>query len=273
MIRSSLVAFAFFAFAVFIFKFRDSNVEVSFLQERLLDLSIETIEMKLEKLVETSLRTADSPELIRYAEIAKKLGGYVGFDSEQKKIVVAVRKDSEVKVAILTLPLKLTDVVYYICDPSGTVLDAFNKSMVGKNVELVLPDSWDANPKLVKYEGRRYLFKKKDNERFGFKIFVGIVYVDFRIQYYLIAAVAIVLFLVGISSARRPSTSEKTLARLIADIVEKHRFDEKSVKDAELREQLSKLASKFERNERMLRDTVKKLEILKQTLEKRRTGS
>lgn len=270
LIRSLLLSFLFVAFVVLIFRFYDWGIELKKLQEQYVEACLRWLELHIENLAEQALEKADSPNLDRYAEIAKKLGGYVGFDKELKQIVVAVRKGNDVKTATFTLNLNPEGFEYYVCDPSNTVLDASNKSMVGKNMELVLPSL--SSGSLVKYEGRAYLFKQRTSQRFGFRIFVGIPYRDSRLQSYLVIGLAIVLFLVSLSWRRRDQ-SEERITKAIEDIINRHRFDEKNIRNTKLRNQLSKLANKLERNERILRETAQKLQDLKQILEKRKAGS
>lgn len=270
LIRSLLLAFLFVAFAVLIFRFHDWGIELKRLQEQYVEACLRWLELHVESLAEQALEKADSPNLDRYAEIAKKLGGYVGFDKELKRIVVAVRRGNDVKTATFTLNLNPEGFEYYVCDPSNTVLDASKKSMVGKNVELVLPDL--SSGSLVKYEGRVYLFKQRTSQRFGFRIYVGIPYRDSRLQSYLVIGLAIVLFLIGLSWRRRDQ-SEERITKAIEDIINTHRFDEKSIRNTKLKNQLSKLVNRLEHNERILRETAQKLQDLKQLLEKRKAGS
>jgi len=271
--RSLLLALLFFVFAVLILRLYDWSTGLERLQEQFLDLCLVATELQVEKLVEGSLKDISSPEMVRYAEIAKRLGGYAGFDPELKKTVVAVRRNSSVKVAVLDLKLDFDGFVYYVCDPSGVVLASSNRSMVGKNIEPVLSNLSNLTSSLVKYEGKQYLFKQKSNEQFGFRIFVGTAYRNDRLQSYLIFALAIVLFLVGLISGRRTDRTEEKIERAIRDIIEKHRFEEDMIKNLTLRTQLSRLANKLERSERMLRETAEKLENLRQLLEKRKAGS
>ncbi|WP_448521626.1 hypothetical protein [Pseudothermotoga sp.] len=271
--RSLLLALLLVAFSTLIFRIYDWGVGLEHLQEQLLDACLTSVELQAEKLVEESLKDASSPELVRYAEIAKRLGGYVGFDPESKKVVVAVRRNSNVKVAVLDLKIDFEGFVYYVCDPSGVVLSSSNKSMVGKSVDAVLSNLSSSNFSFLNYEGKRYVFKQKINERFGFKIFVGIPHSSSRLQSYLIVAAAIVLFLTGLLSRRKSDGSEEKIAKAISDIIEKHKFDEDMVRNPELRNQLLRLANKLQRSDRMLRETAEKLENLKQLLEKRKAGS
>ena len=273
LIRSLLLALLFFVFAMLIFHLYDWSAGLERLQEQFLDLCLVAIDLQTEKLVEGSLKDVSSPELVRYTEIAKRLGGYVGFDPELKKTVVAVRRDSNVKVAVVDLKLGFEGFVYYVCDPSGVVLASSNKSMVGKNIDAVLSDLSNLTSSLIKYEGKKYLFKQKNNEQFGFRVFVGTAYKNDRLQSYLIFAMAIVLFLVGLIPERKTDKTEEKIERAIKNIIEKHRFDEATIKNPALRNQLSRLASKLERSDRMLRETAEKLENLKQLLEKRKAGS
>lgn len=273
MIRSLLLALLLVAFSTLIFRIYDWGVGLERLQEQFLEACLTSVELRAEKLVEESLKDASSPELVRYVEIAKRLGGYAGFDPELKKVVVAVRRNSDVKVAVLDLKLDLEGFVYYVCDPSGVVLASSNKSMVGKNIDAVLSNLSSSNFSLLKYEGKQYVFKQKINERFGFKIFVGIPHSSSRLQSYLIVAAAIVLFLAGLVSRRKSDGSEEKIAKAISDIIEKHEFDEGMVRNPELRNQLLRLANKLQRIDRKLRETAEKLENLKQLLEKRKAGS
>ncbi|KAF2958244.1 hypothetical protein AS159_00550 [Thermotoga sp. Ku-13t] len=270
LIRSLLFAFLFVAFTVLIFRFYDWGIELERLQEQYVEACLRWLELHIENLAEQALEKTDSPNLDRYTEIAKKLGGYVGFDKDLKQIVVAVRKDNDVKTAIFMLNLNPEEFEYYVCDPSNTVLDASNKSMVGKNIELVLPDL--SSGSIVKYEGKVYLFKQRTSQRFGFRIFIGIPYRDSRLQSYLVMGLAIVLFLISLSWRRR-GQSEERISRAIEDIINTHRFDEKSIRNTKLKNQLSKLANKLEHSERILRETAQKLQDLKQLLEKRKAGS
>lgn len=270
LIRSLLLAFLFIVFVVLIFRFYDWGIELERLQVQYVEACLRWLELYIEDLAEQTLEKADSPNLVRYAEIAKKLGGYVGFDKDLKQIVVAVRKDNDVKTATFTLNLNLEGFEYYVCDPSNTVLDASNKSMVGKNIELVLPDL--SSGSIVKYEGKVYLFRHKLSQRFGFRIFVGIPYRDSRLQSYLVMGLAIALFLISLSW-RRTDQLEERITKAIENIINTHRFDEKSIRSTKLKNQLSKLANKFEHSERILRETAQKLQDLKQLLEKRKAGS
>ena len=273
LIRSLLLALLFFVFATLIFRIYDWGVGLERLQEQFLEACLTSVELRAEKLVEESLKDASSPELVRYVEIAKRLGGYVGFDPELKKVVVAVRRNSDVKVAVLDLKLDLEGFAYYVCDPSGVVLASSNKSMVGKNIDAVLSNLSSSNFSLLKYEGKQYVFMQKINERFGFKIFVGVPYNSSRLQGYVISALAIVLFLAGLVPRRKSNGSEEKIAKAISDIIEKHEFDEGMVRNPELRNQLLRLANKLQRIDRKLRETVEKLENLKQLLEKKKAGS
>ncbi|WP_448523171.1 hypothetical protein [Pseudothermotoga sp.] len=272
LMRSLLLALLLVAFSTLIFRIYDWGVGLEHLQEQFLDACLTSVELQSEKLVEESLKDASSPELVRYAELAKRLGGYLGFDPESKKVVVALRRNSDVKVAVLDLKLDFEGFVYYVCDPSGVVLSSSNKSMVGKTVDTVLSNLSSSSFSFLKYQGKRYVFKQKINERFGFKIFVGITHISSRLQSYLVVAAAIVLFLTGLVPTRKSDGSEEKIAKAISDIIEKHKFDEDMVKNPELRNQLLRLANKLQRSDRMLRETAEKLENLKQLLEKKKTG-
>ncbi|WP_448534998.1 hypothetical protein [Pseudothermotoga sp.] len=269
LIRSLLLALLLVAFSTLIFRIYDWSVGLEHLQEQFLDARLTSVELLSEKLVEESLKDASSPGPVRYTEIAKRLGGYVGFDPELKKVVVAVRRNSDVKVAVLDLKIDFEGFVYYVCDPSGVVLASSNKSMVGKNIDTVLSNLSSSNFSVLKYEGKRYVFKQKINERFGFKILVGIPHISSRLQSYLIVAAAIVLFLAGLIPRRKTEKSEREIAKAISDIIEKHKFDEDMVRNPELRNQLLRLANKLQRSDRMLRETAEKLENLKQLLKKK----
>lgn len=272
-IRSALLTLAFVAIAWSTSYYWNWNIELEEMQKHFVEACLNLVEATLERAVTESLVETPPPELVAYAEIAKKLGGYVGFDPKLGKVVVATRAGTTVKLAALTLNLNFSNFVYYVCDPSNAVLASSEKVMVGKQLEIVLPNLQADDFVTIKYEGKPHLFGYKNNERYGFRIFVGIPYKNVVMQNYIFTILVVAFLLFSLLSSRRPALSEEHLARIVQDIVDKRKFDEKSVKDKQLREQLFRLVNRLEKSERLLQETVEKLEKLKQLLETKKERS
>lgn len=272
-IRSALLTLVFAAIVWSISSYWNWNVELEEMQKRFVEVCLNLVEVVLERVVTESLVENPPPELAAYAEIAKRLGGYVGFDAKLGKVVVATRAGTTIKSAALTLNLNLPDFVYYVCDPSNVVLASSEKSMVGKQLETTLSNLQLDDFTIIKYEGKPHLFGYKNNERYGFRIFAGIAYKNAGMQNHIVTTLVVAFLLFSLLSSKRSDSSEGRLAQIVQDIVDKRKFDEKSVKDERLREQLFKLMNKLEKSERLLRETVEKLEKLKQLLETKKERS
>lgn len=272
-IRSALLTLAFVTIVWSISSYWNWNIEMEERQKHFVEVCLNLIEATLERTVTESLVETPPPELSGYVEIAKKLGGYLGFDTKLGKVVIATRTGTTVKSTALTLNLNFSNFVYYVCDPSNVVLASSENSMVGKQLEIILSNLQANDFFTIKYEGRPHLFGYKNNERYGFRIFAGIPYKNVEMQNYIITALVVAFLLFSLLSSRRSVFSEEHLAQIVQDIVDKRKFDEKSVKDKRLREQLFRLVNKLERSERLLQETVEKLEKLKQLLETKKERS
>lgn len=272
-IRSVLLTLVFAALVWSTSYYWNWNIELKGMQKHFVEVCLNLVEATVERAVTESLVGTPPPELANYVEIAKKLGGYVGFDPKLGKVVVATRTGTTVKSAALTLNLNFSNFIYYVCDPSNVVLASSEKSMVGKQLEIVLPDLQANDFVTIKYEGKPHLFGYKNNERYGFRIFAGIPYKNVGMQNYIFTTLVVAFLLFSLLSSRRPAFSEEHFARIVQDIVDKRKLDEKSVKDKQLREQLLRLVNKLEKSERLLQETVEKLEKLKQLLETKKERS
>ncbi|MEN3008176.1 hypothetical protein [Pseudothermotoga sp.] len=273
LIRFTLLTLTFVMIAWFIPSYWNWYIETERMQEHFVDVCLSLIEVSLEKIVVESLSETYPPELAGYVEIAKKLGGYVGFDPKLGKAVVATRVGTTVKIASFTMNLSFSNFVYYVCDPSGVVIISSEKVMEGKRIDLALPNLQGVNSSMVKYKGRQYLFKQKNNERYGFRILAGIPYKNVAIHGYVVLTVVVGLLSIFLFSLKRSDLSEDRFIQIVQEIIDKRKFDEKSIKNKQLREQLFKLVNKLERNERLLKETVEKLEKLKQLLEAKKDRS